>query len=73
MSNLTQQAMNAYYQRDTEALQRLTDGAAIREQSTARRINSLAEALAPHIMLPARWLREAVAAHFSGKPIPPLE
>lgn len=72
MSKLTQQVMHAYYQRDTEQIQRLIEGAEIREMSTQRRINALADALAQRVPLSAKWLRDAIAAHFSGKIVPPL-
>jgi hypothetical protein len=71
MNSLIQQVMHAYYQRDTEQIQRLVAGAVVRDQSTQRRINTLAEALAPYV--PQEWLREAIEAHFSGKPVPPME
>lgn len=72
MSRLTQQVMHAYYQRDADELQRLADGETIRAQSTQRRINTLADALSDQVRVPHRWLREAIEAHFSGKPVPPL-
>jgi hypothetical protein len=73
MSRFVHECMRAGYDRNWEELQRLLEGAVIRDQSTQRRINTLADAIGERVHVSPRWLREAIEAHFSGKPVPPME
>lgn len=73
MSRFVHECMRAGYDRNWDELQRLLESAEIRRLATERRINSLADALIERVHLSPRWLKQAIEAHFSGKPVPTLE
>jgi hypothetical protein len=61
---LTTAAMNAYYWRDAEALQRVV-------RQVEERTETLFAALAHGDEIHRAWLKEAIEAHFAGKPVTP--